>query len=78
MYGVLVRAAPQAVFVALVSAAGSRVLQPLVDLMLQEGAKDDLLISGLQTASDNFVLVGILALLLTILAAAVIESRGGR
>jgi len=79
MYGVLLRAGPQALFISLMSALFARVLDPLVDVMLVDGPaqQDDMLINALTAASDNFVLIGIIALVITILGTAVIEADQG-
>jgi len=79
MYGVLLRAGPQALFISLMAALFARVLNPLVDVMLVDGPaqQDDMLINALTAASDNFVLIGIIALVITILGTAVIEADQG-
>lgn len=79
MFGVIIRAAPQALFIALLSAVLARVLDPIIEFTLESPNADenDLLISGLQAAGDNFILVGLIALALVILTRAVIESQVG-
>lgn len=79
MFGAILRAAPQALFIALLSAVFARVLSPIIDFILQSPNADqnDLLISGLQAASDNFILVGLVALALVLLTRAVLESQIG-
>jgi hypothetical protein len=78
MFGAVLRAAPQALFVALLAAVGARVTQPLFDFMAAGPAEsDDLLLGSLQAASDNILLVAILALVLTLIARAVVEARIG-
>jgi hypothetical protein len=78
MFGFLLRAAPQALFVALLGAVASKVLQPIIDVSLAGPATEqDLLISSLVAVTDNFVLAGLLGLLLTLIARAVIEARLG-
>jgi len=80
MYGVLFRAGPEALFVGVLGAVFARALGPLVDVMMVEANQDDVLISALTAASDNFILVGIIAIMLTVLATAVLEGSvgGGR
>ena len=76
MFGAIVRAAPQALFVALLGAVTARVANPLIAQAAAGSAtKQDTLLAGLVTLTDNFVLVGILALLLTLLARAVLEAQ---
>lgn len=79
MYGVILRAAPQALFIALLAAVLSRVLDPILEFILASpnAEESDLLISGLQAASENFILVGLIALALVIIARAVLESEIG-
>jgi hypothetical protein len=78
MFGALLRAAPQALFIALLAAITSRVLDPFLSFIAAGPAEtDDLLYSGLESASENFLLVGLLALLVTLVARAVIEARVG-
>jgi len=79
MFGALLRAAPQALFVALLGAVTARIMEPLLAVMVGGSAtQNDMLVSGLQSATDNFVLIGVLALLVTLLARAVLEARAGR
>jgi hypothetical protein len=78
MFGAVLRAAPQALFMALLAAVAARVTDPLFDFMASGPAQsDDLLLGSLQAATDNILLVGVLALILTLLARAVIEARIG-
>jgi hypothetical protein len=78
MFGALLRAAPQALFVALLAAVGSRVATPLIDSMTAGSAQQsDLIVGTLTAATDNFLLVGILALLITLVARATIEAQLG-
>jgi len=80
MFGVLVRAAIQGVFVALIASVLSRAMDPIVQIMLDGPAtQNDFLISSLETASTVrvAVLLGMVALLLKIVTAAIVESRGG-
>jgi len=78
MFGAVIRAAAQALFVALLAAVATRVLSPLFDFMAAGPAQsDDLLLGSLQAASDNLLLVALLALVLTLLARAVVEARVG-
>lgn len=79
MYGVILRAAPQALFIALLAAVLSRILDPILEFTLESpnAAESDLLISGLQAASENFILVGLISLALVIIARAVLESEIG-
>jgi len=78
MFGILVRSAAEALFVALLSWVLGQVPAPLVTLM-QDGAanQDDLLIQALNGAGEHFVLIGILALFVSIIARAVIEGKAG-
>lgn len=63
---------------ALLAAVAARVTDPLFDFMLDGPAKsNDLLLGSLQAATDNILLVGVLALVLTLLARAVVEARVG-
>lgn len=79
MFGTIVRAAPQALFIAFLSAILARVLGPIMDfIMASESAnQDDLLISGLTAASDNFIIVGLIALGVVLLARAILEAQIG-
>jgi len=80
MFGVLVRAAIQGVFVALIASVLSRAMDPIVQIMLDGPAtQNDFLINSLETASTVrvAVLLGMVALLLKIVTAAIVESRGG-
>lgn len=79
MFGAILRAAPQALFIALLGAVLARVTDPLIDQMVAGGAEDgDLLLTAAQAGSDHAVLVGIVALLLTLIARATIEAQMGR
>jgi hypothetical protein len=78
MFGVLIRAGPQALFMALLGAILARILSPLIGFMTAGPAtEDDLLINALTAVSENYILMGVLALVITILATAVLESRAG-
>jgi hypothetical protein len=78
MFGALLRAAPQALFMALIAAVLSRILAPLVSFNLNGPAtQSDLLINTLTTVSGNSLLIGILALLVTLVARAVVEAQLG-
>jgi len=80
MFGVLVRAAIQGVFVALIASVLSRAMDPILQIMLDGPAtQNDFLINSLETASTVrvAVLLGMVALLLKIVTAAIVESRGG-
>jgi Mg/Co/Ni transporter MgtE len=77
MLGAIARAAPGALFAAVIAAVLSRALGPLLDIMLEADAatESEPLISGLQAASNNFLLVGIIGLLLTLIGRAIVEAR---
>ena len=78
MFGFIVRAAPQALLFGLLAAALSAVVDPMVDFMTDGPAtQSDLLVSALTATTDNFVLVGLAALLLTFIGRAVLEARVG-
>lgn len=79
MFGAILRAAPQALFIALLASVSARITEPLIDFTLDNSpaAKSDMLVSGLQSATDNYLLVGIAALLLALVARAVVEARVG-
>lgn len=78
MFGALLRAAPQALFMALLAAVAARVVAPLVDTMTAGGAQQsDLIVGTLSAASDNMLLVGLVALLVTLVARATIEAQLG-
>lgn len=78
MFGAVLRAAPQALFLALLAALAARITQPLFDFMAAGPAtSNDLLLGSLQAATDNMLLIGVLALLLRLIAAAVVEARIG-
>lgn len=79
MFGAILRAAPQALFIALLGAVLARVTDPLIDQMVAGGAEEgDLLLKTAQAGTENAVLVGILALLVVLIARAVIEAQMGR
>jgi hypothetical protein len=78
MFGVLLRAAPQALFIALLAAVMAEVTNPLVDQMTAGGAEQsDLLVVAVQSGTENAVLVGIVGLVVTLVARATIEARLG-
>lgn len=80
MFGALVRAAPSALFMALLAAVLSKVLSPMIDVMTAaDGVTEQSnLVAGLISVSNNALLVGLLALLLTLIARATVEkSLGG-
>ena len=79
MFGGILRAAPDALFVTLIAAITSYVLAPLYSFAVaSDGASEtDILLWGLRTASANFLLVGLFAGLLTLLARANLESGPG-
>lgn len=79
MFGVILRAAPQALLFALLAGVLARIVGPLLDFTLQSpnANQSDLLIAGLQAASDNFLLVGLISLAVVIIARAVLESQIG-
>lgn len=78
MFGALLRAAPQSLAFALLAALTAWVVGPMVDVMLgaESAATDDLLIWGLQTATDQFLLVGLFALVASLVARATVEGAG--
>lgn len=79
MYGFILRAAPQALFVALLGAITAKVVGLLAETMLAGPATEsDLLVSGLTAVSDHYILVGIAALIVTWIGRAVLEARAGR
>jgi len=79
MFGALLRAAPEALFIALFAAIVARVVDPLKQAALDGPAtQSDTLIVTLSAATENFILVGLLALLLTLIARATIESQLAR
>jgi hypothetical protein len=76
MFGALLRAAPQLLGIPLLAAALAKVVGPMVTFATNGPAtQSDMLIVLMTGISDNFVLVGVLALFLTLLARAVIEAR---
>jgi len=76
MFGALLRAAPQLLGIPLLAAALAKVVGPIVTFATDGPAtQNDMLIVLLTGISDNFVLVGVLGLLLTLVATAVIEAR---
>lgn len=78
MFGALLRAAPQALLIALLTAVFARVVNPLIDVMTDGPASsNDMLVSGLNSATSNFILVGLAALVLALIARAVLEARLG-
>lgn len=79
MYGFILRAAPQALFVALLGAITAKVVGLLAEVMTDgPGTQSDLLINGLLAVSDHYILVGIAALVVTWVGRAVLEARVGR
>lgn len=77
MYGVLIRAGPGALMIALMGALAARILEPLLDMMLVEASQDDMLIKSVTAISENFILVGLIGLGITIVGAAVLEAKTG-
>lgn len=79
MFGAFARAAPQALFIALLAAILARVLDPILEFTLDSpnATQNDMIIAGLQAASDNFLLVGLIALAVALLARATIEASIG-
>lgn len=78
MYGFILRAAPQALFIGVLAAVLSAIVDPLLTFMTDGPAtSNDLLVSSLTAVTDNFVLVGIAALALTFIGRAVIEGKLG-
>lgn len=76
MFGALVRAAPQLLIFPLLAAALAKVMGPLVTFMTDGPATTgDMLIVMLNGASNNFVLIGVLALFLGLLARAISEAQ---
>jgi len=79
MLGAFARAAPQALFAAVIAAFLSRVMSYIMPIILDspDASESDPLVSGLMavSSSDNFLLVGLLALLLTLLGRAMVEAK---
>lgn len=79
MLGAFARAAPQALFIAVLAAMTARIMDPLTTFILDSNSasKSDPLVNLLQTASDppNFLLVGVLGLILTLIGRAMVEAR---
>lgn len=76
MFGALIRAAPQLLIIPLIAAALAKILGPMVTFMTDGPAtSSDMLITLLNGASNNFVLIGVLALLMVLIARAITEAR---
>lgn len=80
MYGTLIRAGLEALFIALLGAVFVAVMSPLLSAMYPAANEDDLLINALTAAQENFILIGIIAILVTVIATAILEGSigGGR
>jgi len=78
MYGVLLRAGPQALMISLMGTITTVVLSNLTEVMLAGPAtQDNMLIKAFTGVHENFVLIGIIALALTVLATATVEAGQG-
>lgn len=79
MLGAFARAAPQALFIAVLAAITARATEPMTNYALNStsASQSDPLISGLSAASDppNFLLVGVIALVLTLIGRAMVEAE---
>jgi hypothetical protein len=79
MFGALLRAAPDALFVALIGAFLAKVTGPFIGVMTSGSIQQsNQLVGWLSSVSDNAVLIGILGLVLTLLARAVVEAQVAR
>jgi len=77
MFGILVRSAAEALFITLLAWVLGQVVNPLLETIAVEAAEDDLLYQTLTAAGENFILVGILALFVSLIARAIVEGRAG-
>lgn len=79
MLGLIARTAPEALLVALISAAFARIMAPIKNVILASpnATANTTFVRGLDAASSstNFLLVGIVAFLLTILGRAMVEAQ---
>jgi hypothetical protein len=77
MYGAVIRAGGEALFVALLAAVLSFALEPFITFLGDYADQSDLLYSGLVAVSNNALFAALLGILIWLIARAVVEAQTG-